>query len=138
MRMPGPSLCTYYYVTQRHPIAPAQDRYLIAPTSLTLTLTLTLTPTLSLTLAQTLTHHLIALIDVIGVKVRRRQRLVRGRGRGSLGVGVRGGVGRTLTLPLPLTLSGLLPHRGKAREARAQLLASDLAVVVDVHGPAQG
>ena len=136
--MPGPSLCTYYYVTQRHPIAPAQDRYLIAPTSLTLTLTLT--PTLSLTLAQTLTHHRIALFDVIGVKVRRRQRLFRGRGRGrgSLAVGVRGGVGRTLTLPLPLTLSGLLPHRGKAREARAQLLASDLAVVVDVHGPAQG
>ena len=91
--MPGPSLCTCYYVTQRHLIAPAQDRYLIAPTSLTLTLTLT--PTLSLTLAQTLTHHRIALFNVIGVKVRRRQLLVRGRGRGSLGLGVRGGVGLT-------------------------------------------
>ena len=136
MRMPGPSLCTCYYVTQRHPIAPAQDRYLIAPTSLTLTLTLT--PTLSLTLAQTLTHHRIALLNVVGVKVRRRQLLVRGRGRGGLGLAERGGVGRTLTLPLPLTLAGLLPHRGEAREARAQLLASDLAVVVDVHGPAQG
>ena len=134
--MPGPSLCTCYYVTQRHPIAPAQDRYLIAPTSLTLTLPLT--PTLSLTLAQTLTHHRIALLNVVGVKVRRRQLLVRGRGRGSLGLGVRGGVGRTLTVPLPLTLAGLLPHRGEAREACAQLLASDLAVVVDVHGPAQG
>ena len=134
--MPGPPLCTHYCVTLRHRIAPAQDRYLIAPTSLTLTLTLT--PTLSLPLAQTLTHHRIALFDVIGVKVRRRQLLVRRRGRGSLGLGVRGGVGRTLTLPLPLTLSRLLSHRGEAREARAQLLACDLAVVVDVHGPAQG